>query len=520
MNFAYVFSGKDRISGFYGHLDVTPSGELVLQDFLASCTHRQPIASELEALMIERCLRECGWINFCESGAPVWQSGVYRMALISSLAADDAYLLHLALFLGNGRKYFRAHISNHVPRHYSLLSCQGARRERYISNAALPKETIKLLHGKRLTAFTGAGVSIASGIPPFFGKGSLDERLRLLEEFPGEIVAWMCAKPDALALEIGAFQAKLLTASPNRAHFLLAKLEANGTVRQIITANLDMLHELAGSRSVVAPLHFSGTCDCADGKQECALLALGVSDDDDKVVARAREAGWIVVVANPQPPSYLAEGDLYVRMDAESFLEALVQDAEPTQCGTISNAQRGHSNSILDTIPDLGFLLSEVSRGTTSGHSAVHGWRHWMETAWFGLQLLSEVSDADPAVVLLFALLHDSRRHNDHDDPNHGRRAATLIPQLSTKLLRLSDRQATCLVDACEGHADGYTTTNATIGVCWDADRLGLWRIGVKPMISMLSVNASRNEERIRAARRVGAQRLSWEALFEAYAAL
>ena len=46
-------------------------------------------------------------------------------------------------------------------------------------------------------------------------------------------------------------------AKPNDAHFAIAELEASGVVHQVITQNVDGLHEAAGSRNVI-PLHGRG----------------------------------------------------------------------------------------------------------------------------------------------------------------------------------------------------------------------------------------------------------------------
>jgi uncharacterized protein len=47
------------------------------------------------------------------------------------------------------------------------------------------------------------------------------------------------------------------------------------------------------------------------------------------------------------------------------------------------------------------------------------------------------------------------------------------------------------LAQACASHADGRTSDDPTIGACWDADRLNLWRVGMAPARSMLSIEAT-----------------------------
>jgi len=50
---------------------------------------------------------------------------------------------------------------------------------------------------------------------------------------------------------------------------------------------------------------------------------------------------------------------------------------------------------------------------------------------------------------------------------------------------------------ACEEHTDGGVGSDPTVGVCWDADRLNLWRVGRRPDPRILSMEAARREERI-----------------------
>ena len=100
---------------------------------------------------------------------------------------------------------------------------------------------------KHVTAFTGAGISVESGIPPFRGENGL----------------W--SKFDPIFLDINYFQQnpfnswKLIKeifydffgkAEPNAAHFALAKMEKMGYVKAVITQNIDNLHQQAGSKEI------------------------------------------------------------------------------------------------------------------------------------------------------------------------------------------------------------------------------------------------------------------------------
>ena len=57
------------------------------------------------------------------------------------------------------------------------------------------------------------------------------------------------------------------------------------------------------------------------------------------------------------------------------------------------------------------------------------------------------------------------------------------------------------LAFACEEHTNGGIGPDPTVGVCWDADRLDLWRVGSVVNPALLSTAAARRPERIGGAR-------------------
>jgi uncharacterized protein len=124
----------------------------------------------------------------------------------------------------------------------------------------------------------------------------------------------------------------------------------------------------------------------------------------------------------------------------------------------------------------------------------VHGYPHWVRVRENGLRLAA-MTGADPAVVELFALLHDSRRHNDAWDPKHGPRAAAFVDSLNGDHFSLSEAQTELLKVACALHADGLTEGDVTVRTCWDADRLDLGRIWTRPDPARLCTDAARQPE-------------------------
>jgi uncharacterized protein len=129
-------------------------------------------------------------------------------------------------------------------------------------------------------------------------------------------------------------------------------------------------------------------------------------------------------------------------------------------------------------------------------HSSIHGEQHWQAVARIGARIARDTRGGDLEVVWLFAILHDSRRENDHHDPEHGRRAGQLVDELvGDGLLSLDPDRQLRLRSAVARHEDGETTTDPAIGVCWDADRLCLPRVGIEPDDELLSTHAARTQK-------------------------
>lgn len=125
-------------------------------------------------------------------------------------------------------------------------------------------------------------------------------------------------------------------------------------------------------------------------------------------------------------------------------------------------------------------------------HWGLHGLSHWARV-WENGLALAEQSGADPQVVQLFALFHDSRRVDDGWDLDHGRRGAELAVELRGKTFELDDARFRLLFEACEWHTKGQHHPDPTIHTCWDSDRLDLGRVGILPSPKYL--NTARAKE-------------------------
>lgn len=131
-----------------------------------------------------------------------------------------------------------------------------------------PGQTLELIEyaaellkkARRAVVLTGAGLSTPSGIPDFRSEGtglwSRDEPLEVASLItfrtnPTQFFRWF----HPLASQI--FNAK-----PNPAHAAIAELELKGRIQTVITQNIDMLHQKAGSRNVIEMHGTLGTLSC------------------------------------------------------------------------------------------------------------------------------------------------------------------------------------------------------------------------------------------------------------------
>ena len=100
---------------------------------------------------------------------------------------------------------------------------------------------------KKIIVLTGAGMSAESGISTFRDSGGLWEKYEIDDVATPE--GWR--RNPALVLDFyNQRRRQLLDSKPNEGHYALARLEKDFDV-QIVTQNVDNLHERAGSTNVV-----------------------------------------------------------------------------------------------------------------------------------------------------------------------------------------------------------------------------------------------------------------------------
>ena len=132
-----------------------------------------------------------------------------------------------------------------------------------------------ILHSKKTIAFTGAGISVESGIPDFRGAQGLwqkydpEEYATIHAFYSNPEKVWMMLK-DMFAL--------VMEAKPNPAHIGLAELERMGYLSSVITQNVDGLHQTAGSKNVIEFHGSHRTLSCLKCSTKIDGLSLTLED--------------------------------------------------------------------------------------------------------------------------------------------------------------------------------------------------------------------------------------------------
>jgi uncharacterized protein len=161
-------------------------------------------------------------------------------------------------------------------------------------------------------------------------------------------------------------------------------------------------------------------------------------------------------------------------------------------------------------------LLAAVLAHSSAKETRTHGAEHWGRVALAGAAIADRtLPEVDLLAVFLFALLHDSMKLHDYADTWHGWRAANLARDLLSQNPAVSEEMLEKLCYAVEEHDAGETSEDPSVGACWDADRLCLWRVGIRPDPELLSTEAA--VELIEWGRALQHERFTWEETMQAY---
>jgi NAD-dependent deacetylase len=111
----------------------------------------------------------------------------------------------------------------------------------------IKRAALDIIKAKTVVALTGAGMSAESGIPTFRDPGGF------WEKYDPEVYAnidTFFSQPEKPWQMVKGFD-RQVKAKPNLGHLALAEMENLGFLNEIITQNVDNLHQEAGSTDVV-----------------------------------------------------------------------------------------------------------------------------------------------------------------------------------------------------------------------------------------------------------------------------
>ncbi|MGC9105581.1 MAG: NAD-dependent protein deacetylase [Thermoprotei archaeon] len=233
-----------------------------------------------------------------------------------------------------------------------------------------------LLSSTFAIAFTGAGISVASGIPDFRGPQGL------WKKYSPELatIDYFMRDPKGFWEFYSLRMRGLFKANPNPAHYALAELERMGLIKYVITQNVDGLHRLAGSKNVIE-LHgtmresYCSSCyrrykseevldriDKGELPPKCSCggvirpdvvlfgepvkdfdLALSIAYEADAVLVVGssltvypanlipkvvKDRGGALIIVNLEPTPLDEEADLVIREPAEVALPRIVEEVK------------------------------------------------------------------------------------------------------------------------------------------------------------------------------------------------
>lgn len=197
----------------------------------------------------------------------------------------------------------------------------------------------QILNSKKTCVLTGAGISTESGIPDFRSPGGIWSRFdpyilsrQALEAEPERFFT----EGLALLKEINGIKNK----QPNKAHYLLAKLEQQGMISCIITQNIDGLHQKAGSSRVLEVHGNLNQAYCKQCRQQFDfnyLLDLSQTEVPPRCACGGIIRPGVVLFGDPLGPDFQKAEQKAVQSDMMlvigSSLEVSPVNRLPELCG-------------------------------------------------------------------------------------------------------------------------------------------------------------------------------------------
>lgn len=158
----------------------------------------------------------------------------------------------------------------------------------------------RLSNEDNLVIFTGAGVSTLCGIPDFRGPQGLYKQPNAERIFD---ITWFHRDPTYYYNGCRELIYGLKGITPGPVHRAIVKLEQLGSVTGVITQNIDMLHQKAGSKRVYE-LHGSPL------KHRCLKCGAEATFEEVCQLLETSEVAWCAKCAKPFKPDVTFFGEM------------------------------------------------------------------------------------------------------------------------------------------------------------------------------------------------------------------
>lgn len=209
------------------------------------------------------------------------------------------------------------------PNEYSYIVTDRRVIANAIPQSMSQDELASIIRERNILFYTGAGLSIASGVPAM---NELNELLGLEE---GERFLFSLESalehPREFASKIRIFHQACCLNSPTRAHFALKELAILKNIR-IVTENLDCLHEASGIYPYrVDPEHLRNEIGGVALSQFDYVVCIGLSHDDRGFLGwyKQQNPQGKIIAVNLNQPSYLGDEDFLVIGDLQEVIPAI-----------------------------------------------------------------------------------------------------------------------------------------------------------------------------------------------------
>jgi uncharacterized protein len=164
--------------------------------------------------------------------------------------------------------------------------------------------------------------------------------------------------------------------------------------------------------------------------------------------------------------------------------------------GESAHGSSGTPDAPREALPEATLIAAALANVRRNGMRpwGLHGLAHWWRVRHNGL-LVADAMGANPRVVRLFAIFHDSHREDDGYDREHGPRAAAWLARVRNgdrtahgaceatfaMIAALAAAEFESLRAACELHTRATHHDDPSVAACFVADRLDLSRVGFRP---------------------------------------